>query len=84
MADWDPIGVSDTPEAADEYDMYIGGIFGLLQRGESLAAICAYLREVEVDRMGMVDASGRPFMPETKRRSAASSLYELRTHFSAR
>ena len=26
MAEWDPIGVSDIPEAADEYDSYIGGV----------------------------------------------------------
>lgn len=27
MRDWDPIGVHGIPEAADEYDMYIGGIY---------------------------------------------------------
>ena len=29
MAEWDPIGVSDIPEAADEYDSYIGGVYEL-------------------------------------------------------
>ena len=37
MEEWDPIGVSDTPEAADEYDGYIGGIYELLERGASEA-----------------------------------------------
>lgn len=34
IRDWDPIGVPDLP--ADEYDMYIGGIYGLIVRGASV------------------------------------------------
>jgi hypothetical protein len=26
MSEWDPKGVSDTPEAADEYDGYVGAV----------------------------------------------------------
>lgn len=33
MAKWDPIGVSEVPEAADEYDSYIGGVYELLAEG---------------------------------------------------
>ena len=51
MAEWDPSGVSDTPEAADEFDLYIGGVNELLERGASEANIYAYLRGAEVDRM---------------------------------
>ena len=75
---WDPIGVSDTPEAADEYDLYIGGVYDLLERGASEMDIYAYLRAVEVDRMEMVDASGEPLLADAKRRAAASSLQRLR------
>ena len=77
MAEWDPIGVSDTAEAADEYDSYIGGVYELLERGASEASICAYLRNIEVDRMEMVDASRQPLLPEAKRNAVASSLKEL-------
>ena len=30
---WDPIGVSDFPEARDEYTSYAGVVFSLLKRG---------------------------------------------------
>jgi hypothetical protein len=55
MAEWDPIGVSDIREAADEYDSNLGGVYELLERGASEASICDYLRNIEVDRMEMVD-----------------------------
>ncbi len=77
MDEWDPIGVSDTPEAADEYDLYIGGVYELLERGASEANIYAYLRATEVDRMEMVDNSGQPLLAEAKRSAAASSLNRL-------
>ena len=49
MTEWDPIGVSDIPEAADEYDSYIGGIYGLIQRRASRDEIVAHLRNLEVE-----------------------------------
>jgi hypothetical protein len=39
--------------------------------------IAGYLRNIEVDQMGMVDASGQPLVPETNRSIVASSLREL-------
>jgi len=81
MAEWDPIGVSDIPEAADEYDSYIGGVYELLERGASEASICDYLRNIEVDRMEMVDASRQPLLPEAKRNTVASSLKKLSHYF---
>jgi hypothetical protein len=55
MAQWDPIGVKDEPMAADEYDMYIGGIYELLTRNASAKAISDYLREIEIKRMGYTE-----------------------------
>jgi hypothetical protein len=81
MAEWDPIGVSDIPEAADEYDSYIGGVYELLERGSSQTSIYAYLRSIEVDRMELVDASRQPLLPESKRNAVASSLKELGHYF---
>jgi hypothetical protein len=57
MAEWDPIGVNDVPEAADEYDSYISGVYELLEHGASEESIRAYLREIEIQSMGMVNAS---------------------------
>jgi hypothetical protein len=30
---WDPIGIKDEPKAQDEYDSYLGGVYGLLVGG---------------------------------------------------
>ncbi len=52
MAQWDPIGVKDEPMAADEYDMYLGGIYGLLVQKSQPQTISDHLREIEIKRMG--------------------------------
>ena len=58
MEDWDPIGVSDVPEAADEYDGYIGGLYALLRDGASDERIAQHLSEIETKTMGL-DPIGR-------------------------
>ena len=55
MREWDPIGVKDEPMAADEYDMYLGDIYGLLTDNASEAAIAAHLQKIERERMGFAD-----------------------------
>ena len=52
MAEWDPIGVDGIPEAADEYDSYIGGIYVLLRDGASDEKIAGHLAEIETKTMG--------------------------------
>jgi hypothetical protein len=74
MSQWDPIGVSDTPDAADEYDAYIGGIYELIQGGASESVISDHLREIEVDRMEMTDADGLPLLPASRRDVVAAAL----------
>ena len=81
VAQWDPIGVDGIPEAADEYDSYVGGVYELLEAGAAVAAISEYLRGIEVDRMGMVDAGGQPLLPDFKRNAAVSSIRELNSYF---
>jgi hypothetical protein len=53
MRDWDPIGVSDVPEAQDEYDSYVGAVYRLLASGASVLAIAQHLARVEHDAMGL-------------------------------
>jgi hypothetical protein len=52
MEEWDPIGVRDEPQAAGEYDMYVGGIYRLLATGASPDQIAKHLAAIERDRMG--------------------------------
>ena len=53
MNEWDPIGVAGIPEAADEYDSYLGQIAERLRRGESGDEIGDYLTWVEEEWMGL-------------------------------
>jgi hypothetical protein len=53
MEEWDPIGVNEVPEAADEYDGYIGGIYALLRDGASDERLAEHLSEIETKTMGL-------------------------------
>jgi len=55
MGEWDPIGVKDAPDAADEYDAYAAEVCALLKRGASKQQIADYLETVVVARMGLVE-----------------------------
>jgi hypothetical protein len=50
---WDPIGVSDIPEARDEYYDYVPNVLSLLRAEAGVDRIAAYLVDVETDRMGL-------------------------------
>ena len=51
MAVWDPIGVRDEPNAQDEYDSYLGGVFDLLAGGASDDRISEHLWRIVTERM---------------------------------
>jgi hypothetical protein len=53
MDEWDPIGVRGVPEAADEYDTYVGQIGRRLREGAPAEEIAAYLTWVEEEWMGV-------------------------------
>jgi hypothetical protein len=57
--EWDPIGVRDVPEAHDEYDLYVGDIFVLIDGGANNEQIADHLHEIETDRMGIPRVSSR-------------------------
>ena len=77
MDEWDPIGVNGIPEAAEEYDRYIGAIYGMIQRSASERDVSAHLRRLEIDEMEMVDAAGLPLLTDEKRDAVAASLRRL-------
>jgi hypothetical protein len=54
MREWDPIGVAGIPEAADEYDTYVGKVYVMLMvERASSEVIAAYLFDVATKHMGM-------------------------------
>lgn len=55
LMDWDPIGIQKIPDASTEYDGYAPGICQLLRESRSVEEICAHLRWIVVDRMGLDD-----------------------------
>ena len=81
MVEWDPIGVNDIPEAADEYDSYIDGLYELLEQGTSEVGVCAYLRHIEIYEMEMVNSFRQPLLPDANRNRAAESLQSLGRYF---
>jgi hypothetical protein len=70
MNGWDPIGVADVPEAADECDMYIGDIYALIARGTSAQEISSHFRAIEVERIELT-------IPDAQRALVAKSLEKL-------
>jgi hypothetical protein len=55
---WDPIGVQDIPEAADEYESYVGGVHRLLAARPTAAEVAKHLWDIEVYRMGLLSKPG--------------------------
>lgn len=49
----DPIGISDTPAARDEYTSYAGMVFSIIKRGADENEIAALLRKIRIERMEM-------------------------------
>lgn len=59
MECWDPIGVQGIPEAADEYDSYVGGVYRLLASQATAEEIGKHLWDIEVYQMGLASKPGR-------------------------
>lgn len=53
MEVWDPIGVKGIPEAADEYDSYIGEFYEMLVTPRPRQEIIDRLAYLEGDHMGL-------------------------------
>ena len=78
MREWDPIGVSGIPEAADEYDSYLGTIYlMLLDARTNHKRVADHLLSIAVNSVGI---SERPELKQRCRRAAAA-LMLLRPEF---
>lgn len=53
LNEWDPIGVADIPEAEDEYDTYVPGVYKRLISRSKEKEIFDYLWEIETEHMGL-------------------------------
>lgn len=80
LREWDPIGIAEVEQAADEYDSYADAASAMLTRGASAASLCAYLQSMATDQMGLSDSE------ELRKRSrrAADMLVGLRSGFQTR
>ena len=72
MREWDPIGVSGIPEAADEYDRYVGTVYVMLMDHRATAeAIATYLLGIATRHMGL---SAHTLLVERSSRAATISM----------
>jgi hypothetical protein len=51
--EWDPIGVADIPEAHDEYDAYVPGVYKRSLSRASEDELFTYLWDIETEYMGL-------------------------------
>jgi hypothetical protein len=73
LRDWDPIGIAHIPEAQDEYDSYIPGIYGRLIRRISEQELFDHLWQIETEHMGLFGNRG-------KTQQITETLLSLNTH----
>jgi hypothetical protein len=50
---WDPIGVRGEPNARDEYDSYVPGVYSLLDNGATAEQIATHFDKIATERMGL-------------------------------
>ena len=58
LNEWDPIGISDVPEAQDEYDSYVPGIHKMLISRSTEQEVFEYLWAIETQHMGLLGNRG--------------------------
>ncbi len=78
MREWDPVGVAGIPEAADEYDDYVGRVYVMLMdERATVEQITAYLLDTATDHMGL--SHSPPLAGRCDQ--AARTLVSLRPNF---
>ncbi|MGO8928360.1 MAG: hypothetical protein ACLQU3_15945 [Limisphaerales bacterium] len=66
LREWDPLGVGDNPNLADEYDKYLGDVAQLLARPNACRMLSHHLGEIE-EQMGVN-------LPDAQRDRAVAAL----------
>jgi hypothetical protein len=67
LEDWDPIGVRDAPEAADEYEDYASQVGRMLRSGSPPEEIARHLAEIESEEMGLERRDPEALLPAARR-----------------
>jgi hypothetical protein len=81
MRDWDPIGIAAIPEAADEYDRYVGRAYVMLMDERATATdIASYLFEVATERMGLTETQDLTERSDRAARTLVALRPEFETH----
>ena len=63
LRNWDPIGVKDVPQAQDEYDSYVGGVYRLIATGASARQLAEHLARIEAEQLGFQDTDPKMLIP---------------------
>ena len=63
LRNWDPIGIKDVPQAQDEYDAYIGGVYRLLVSDATAKEIAQHLVDIETKQLGFEDTDPKMLIP---------------------
>jgi hypothetical protein len=63
LRDWNPIGVNNDPELADEYDSYIAPVYGILVGSRSEHDLIDLLYRAERDQIGAACESPEQLRP---------------------
>ena len=71
---WDPIGISTTPSARDEYYSYLPKVYSMLKSTSDGQEIKNYLEQIETDHMGL----GKRFGMRKRLEQVVSLLLEYR------
>ena len=66
LQDWDPIHVRYEPQAQDEYDSYLGGVYRLLASGAAPPALTEPLARIEREEMGFQTSAAQLMDVATK------------------
>ena len=67
LQEWDPIGMKDVPEAQDEYDFYVEGVYRVLASGASPQVVAEYLWSLEKEQMGLGGPGPQALLPVAER-----------------
>lgn len=76
---WDPVGVSDSPEAREEYHIYLPQIFLLIKNGATADPISKLLAKYQTEDMGMpLDENKNSYVAKMllSARSRVDELYQ--------
>jgi len=60
---WDPMGIADVPEAQDEYESHVGGVYRLLASEASARQITEHLVDIETRQLGFKDTEPGMLIP---------------------